>query len=69
MKGARSLRSRSGAARRVRAHGWERISRLSSPDLYSAVYYRLLVSHAPLDAAYADTLIDQLFPAFELPPE
>jgi hypothetical protein len=25
----------------------------------------LLVSHAPLDAAYADTLIDQVFPAFE----
>jgi AcrR family transcriptional regulator len=33
--------------------------------LYGAVYYRLLVSHAPLDAAYADTLVDQVFPAFE----
>jgi hypothetical protein len=32
--------------------------------LYGAVYYRLLVSHAPLDAAYADTLIHQVFPAF-----
>lgn len=33
--------------------------------LYGAVYYRLLVSHAPLDAAYADTLINQIFPALE----
>jgi hypothetical protein len=33
--------------------------------LYGAVYYRLLVSHAALDSAYADTLIGQLFPAFE----
>jgi AcrR family transcriptional regulator len=32
--------------------------------LYGAVYYRLLVSHAPLDPAYADTLIEQVFPAF-----
>jgi AcrR family transcriptional regulator len=32
--------------------------------LYGAVYYRLLVSHAPLDPAYADVLIDQVFPAF-----
>jgi hypothetical protein len=32
--------------------------------LYGAVYYRLLVSHAPLDAAYADTLMDQVLPAF-----
>jgi AcrR family transcriptional regulator len=37
-------------------------------SLYGAVYYRLLVSHAPLDAGYTDTLIDQLFPAFERPP-
>jgi AcrR family transcriptional regulator len=36
--------------------------------LYGAVYYRLLVSHAPLDSAYADTLIGQLFPAFEQRP-
>ena len=36
--------------------------------LYGAVYYRLLVSHAPLDPAYADTLIAQVFPAFEQRP-
>jgi hypothetical protein len=34
-----------------------------------ALYYRLLVSHAPLDSAYADTLVGQVFPAFERPPE
>jgi AcrR family transcriptional regulator len=38
-------------------------------SLYGAVYSGLLVSHARLDAAYADTLIDELFPAFERPPE
>jgi AcrR family transcriptional regulator len=32
--------------------------------LYGAIYYRSLVSHAPLDAAYADTLIAEIFPAF-----
>jgi Tetracyclin repressor-like, C-terminal domain len=36
--------------------------------LYGAVYYRLLVSHAPLDSAYADTLVSEVFPAFEQPP-
>jgi len=38
-------------------------------SLCGAVYYRPLVSHAPLDAAYADTLIGQLFPGFGRPPE
>jgi AcrR family transcriptional regulator len=78
---AESMRDRFIASRRAEAatvieRGIER--RELRPDLdvgvaidalYGAVYYRLLVSHAPLDAAYADTLIDQLFPAFERPPE
>lgn len=34
-----------------------------------AVYYRLLVSHAALDSAHADTLIGQVFPAFGRRPE
>jgi AcrR family transcriptional regulator len=37
--------------------------------LYGAVYYRLLVSHAPLDPAYADALIEQVFPAFASQPD
>jgi hypothetical protein len=37
--------------------------------LYGAVYYRLLVSHAPLDAAYADALIGHVFPAFARQPD
>jgi hypothetical protein len=36
--------------------------------LYGAIYYRLLVSHEPLDAGYADTLIGQVFPAFQRTP-
>jgi hypothetical protein len=34
-----------------------------------ALYYRLLVSHAPLDSAYADTLLGQIFPAFTRQPQ
>jgi AcrR family transcriptional regulator len=77
---AESLRNRFIASRRAEAttvfeRGIERGE--LRPDLnvgvaidalYGAVYYRLLVSHAPLDSAYADTLIDQVFPAFEQRP-
>ena len=31
--------------------------------LYGALYYRLLVSHEPLQPDYADALIAQLYPA------
>ena len=31
--------------------------------VYGALYYRLLVSHEPTTPAYADALLDQLFPA------
>jgi AcrR family transcriptional regulator len=31
--------------------------------IYGAVYYRLLVSHAPTGPGYADELLDQLYPA------
>jgi AcrR family transcriptional regulator len=31
--------------------------------IYGALYYRRLISHAPLDAAYVDTLLDRLWPA------
>jgi AcrR family transcriptional regulator/predicted enzyme related to lactoylglutathione lyase len=73
---AESLRDRFIASRRAEAatvfeRGIERGELRPDLDvgvaidaLYGAVYYRLLVSHAPLDAAYADTLIDQVFPAF-----
>ena len=73
---AESLRDRFIASRRADAatvfeRGIERGELRADLDigvaidaLYGAVYYRLLVSHAPLDAAYADTLIGQVFPAF-----
>jgi AcrR family transcriptional regulator len=35
--------------------------------LYGAIYYRLLVSHASLDASYVDVLVEQIFPAFQSP--
>jgi AcrR family transcriptional regulator len=78
---AESLRDRFIASRRAEAgavfeRGIERGELRPDLDvgvaidaLYGAVYYRLLVSHAPLDAAYADTLIDQIFPAFGRQPE
>jgi hypothetical protein len=78
---AESLRDRFIASRRAEAatvfeRGIERGELRADLDigvaidaLYGAVYYRLLVSHAPLDAAYAKTLIDQVFPAFERQPE
>jgi AcrR family transcriptional regulator len=31
--------------------------------IYGAIYYRLLVSHAPIDPAYAEALIEQVYPA------
>jgi AcrR family transcriptional regulator len=78
---AESLRDRFIASRRAEAsavfeRGIERGELRPDLDvgvaidaLYGAVYYRLLVSHAPLDSAYADTLIDQIFPAFGRQPE
>jgi AcrR family transcriptional regulator len=33
--------------------------------LYGALYYRLLVSHAPIDRAYTDALIGEAFAGFE----
>jgi AcrR family transcriptional regulator len=78
---AESLRERFIASRRAEAatvfeRGIERGEVRPDLDigvaidaLYGAVYYRLLVSHAPLDPAYADTLIDQLFPALVQRPE
>jgi AcrR family transcriptional regulator len=77
---AESLRDRFIASRRAEAaavfeRGIERGELRPDLDvgvaidaLYGAVYYRLLVSHAPLDAAYADTLIAQVFPAFARQP-
>jgi hypothetical protein len=77
---AESLRDRFIASRRAEAatvfeRGIERKELRPDVDvgvaidaLYGAVYYRLLVSHAPLDSAYADTLIGQLFVAFEQRP-
>ena len=77
---AESLRDRFIASRRADAatvfeRGIERGDLRPDVDvgvaidaLYGAVYYRLLVSHAPLDSAYADTLIGQIFPAFERQP-
>jgi AcrR family transcriptional regulator len=74
---AESLRDRFIASRRAEAAAvFERAIERGElrPDLdvgvaidalYGAVYYRLLVSHAPLESAYADTLIGQVFPAFE----
>jgi AcrR family transcriptional regulator len=73
---AESLRERFIASRRAEAttvfqRGIERGELRRDVDigvaidaLYGAVYYRLLVSHAELDSAYADALIDQIFPAF-----
>jgi AcrR family transcriptional regulator len=78
---AESLRDRFIASRRAEAaavfeRGIERGELRPDLDvgvaidaLYGAIYYRLLVSHAPLDAVYADTLIGQVFPAFERQPE
>jgi hypothetical protein len=78
---ADSLRERFIASRRAEAaavleRGIERGELRADLDigvaidaLYGAVYYRLLVSHAPLDQAYADTLIDQVFPAFTAQPD
>jgi AcrR family transcriptional regulator len=37
--------------------------------LYGALYYRLLVSHEPLEPGYADALVAQLYPAFSGHPE
>jgi AcrR family transcriptional regulator len=74
---AGSLRDRFIASRRTEAarvfeRGIERGELRADLDvgvaidaLYGAVYYRLLVSHSPLDANYSDTLIGQVFPAFE----
>jgi AcrR family transcriptional regulator len=73
---AESLRDRFIAIRRAEAasvlqRGIERGELRSDLDvgvaidaLYGAVYYRLLVSHAPLEAAYADALVGQVFGAF-----
>ena|SRR5256885_7069924 len=73
---AESLRDRFIASRRAEAatvfeRGIERGELRADLDvgvaidaLYGAVYYRLLVSHAPLDSTYVDTLIGQVFPAF-----
>lgn len=78
---AQSLRDRFIASRRNEAaavfqRGIERGELRADLDisvaidaLYGAVYYRLLVSHAPLQAAYADTLIAQVFPAFTRSPD
>jgi AcrR family transcriptional regulator len=78
---AESLRDRFIASRRADAamvfeRGIERGELRADLDvdvaidaLYGAVYYRLLVSHAPLDSAYADTLIGQVFPAFARQPD
>jgi AcrR family transcriptional regulator len=67
----RFIASRRSAAAAVFERGVERGELRADLDvgvaidaLYGAVYYRLLVSHAPLDATYAETLIDQVFPAF-----
>jgi AcrR family transcriptional regulator len=77
---AESLRDRFIASRRadataVFARGIERGELRADLDvgvaidaLYGAIYYRLLVSHEPLDAGYADTLIGQIFPAFQRTP-
>jgi AcrR family transcriptional regulator len=76
---AESLRDRFIASRRAEAttvfeRGIERGELRADLDvgvaidaLYGAIYYRLLVSHAPLDAHYADLLIEQIFPAFQTP--
>jgi hypothetical protein len=44
------------------------ISDLAIDALYGALYYRLLVSGAPLTARYADRLLEQFYPALERPP-
>ena len=35
--------------------------------LYGAIYYRLLVSHQPLDAAYAKAVVAEVFPGLRAP--
>jgi len=74
---ARDLAERYIAARRAGAtallrRGIERGELRSDLDpeitidaLWGAVYYRLLVSHDPPDPDYADTLVEQLYPALE----
>jgi AcrR family transcriptional regulator len=76
---AQSLRDRFIASRRAEAttvfeRGMQRGELRGDLDvgvaidaLYGAIYYRLLVSHAPLDSSCADVLIDQIFPAFQSP--
>ncbi len=74
---AESLRDRFIASRRAEAttvfeRGIQRGELRADLDigvaidaLYGAIYYRLLVSHGPLDASYVDTLMKQIFPAFQ----
>lgn len=40
-------------------------SEIAIDALWGAVYYRLLVSHAPTEPAYAGVLVDQIYPALE----
>jgi hypothetical protein len=72
----RFIGSRRGEAATVFERGVERGELRPDLDvgiaidaLYGAIYYRLLVSHAPLDSSYAGALIDEIFPAFERQPD
>jgi AcrR family transcriptional regulator len=67
----RFVANRRDAAKAVLARGIERGELRPDLDLdvaidalYGALYYRLLVSGQRLTPRYADTLLDQLFPAF-----
>jgi tetracycline repressor-like protein len=35
--------------------------------LYGAIYYRLLISHQPLSAEYARTVVDEVFIELQAP--
>ncbi|WP_327139432.1 TetR/AcrR family transcriptional regulator [Nocardia sp. NBC_01327] len=77
---ATALRERFIATRRAGAHGLiskaidtGEFRRTLDPDIiidliYGALYYRLLITGAPLDADYADHLLDNIEPALRPDP-
>jgi hypothetical protein len=66
----RLIATRRASAKEVLSRGIQRGELRADLDLdvaidafYGAVYYRLLVSGEPLTPAYADRLVEQLYPA------